>query len=238
MICFLTSSTVLPGTDTLNPSNGFLEQLRLCLPQSCNAVFLCADPDGYVRTERFAASVRQSFEAAGFSFRSFAILDRRTQHETAHLIEEADCLVLAGGHVPTQNKFFSQIDLKRCLSSFNGILIGISAGSMNCASEVYAQPELEGEALDPAYQRFLPGLGLTKQTLLPHYQSLKDETLDGLRLMEEITYPDSMGRSFIAISDGSYLYIENGKETVCGEAYRIADGKLSRICFSGATVTL
>ena len=235
MICFLTSSTVLPGTDELNPANGFLERLRLCMPKPCRAVFVCADPDGFARTDRFAASVKGSFEAAGFSFQSFSVLDRRTQNEAASLIAHANCLILAGGHVPTQNRFFAQIGLKDCLSGFDGVLIGISAGSMNCASVVYAQPELQGEALDPTYERFLPGLGLTKQMLLPHYQMLKDETLDSLRLMEEITYPDSSGRSFLAMVDGSYLYLENGRETICGEAYRIENGVLSQLCVSGAS---
>jgi len=31
---------------------------------------------------------------------------------------------------------------------------------MNCADTVYAQPEEPGEAVDPDYQRFIPGLGL------------------------------------------------------------------------------
>lgn len=30
---------------------------------------------------------------------------------------------------------------------------------MNCADTVYAQPEEPGEAVDPDYQRFIPGLG-------------------------------------------------------------------------------
>ena len=41
---------------------------------------------------------------------------------------------------------------------------------MNSADIVYSQPEEEGEAVDPAYQRFLTGLNLTKTNLLPHYQ--------------------------------------------------------------------
>ena len=38
---------------------------------------------------------------------------------------------------------------------------------MNCAQIVYAQPELEGEAIDPKYERFLEGLNLTKFQILP-----------------------------------------------------------------------
>ena len=109
---------------------------------------------------------------------------------------------------------------------------------MNGAELVYAQPEEEGEAIDPAYLRFLPGLGLTKVMLLPHYQEVKDDVLDGLRLFEEITYPDSMGRCFYAIPDGSYLFIENGREELRGEAYRIRDGLLKQISEDGGIVPL
>ena len=104
------------------------------------------------------------------------------------------------------------------------MIFGISAGSMNSAEEVYAQPELEGESLDPNFVRFIPGLGLTKTKLLPHYQDTKDSCLDGKRLFEDITYPDSMGHTFIAIPDGSYLYSEDGKEELMGEHFVISDG--------------
>ena len=91
-------------------------------------------------------------------------------------------------------------------------------GSMNSAEIVYAQPEREGEAVDPAYQRFLPGLGLTKTMLLPHYQENKDDILDGQRVYEDIAFSDSHGRVIYAIPDGSYLFCKDGKEELRGEA--------------------
>ena len=97
---------------------------------------------------------------------------------------------------------------------------------MNAADIVYAQPEEPGESVDPAYQRFLPGLGLTETQILPHYQMVKDRMLDGRRLFEDITYPDSCGRSFLVLCDGSYLLREDGQESVFGEAYRIENGIL------------
>ena len=101
---------------------------------------------------------------------------------------------------------------------------------MNSAEVVYAQPELEGEAVDPSYERFLDGLGLTECMILPHYQDLRDQTLDGLRIFEDITYPDSLGRQFYALPDGSYLYGENGVERICGEAWLIQDGVCRKVC--------
>lgn len=238
MKCFLTSSPVIPDTNTLNPANGFTDKLKACIPHDVHALFICSDPDSHERTVQFAEAVKQSFETAGFSFARFDVLDGQNREKAAALTAGAGLIILAGGHVPTQNRFFAQIHLKELLAAFEGTLIGISAGSMNSAQIVYAQPELEGEAADPSYQKYLPGLGLTSKMLLPHYQFVKDCVLDGLRVMEEITCPDSYGKHFYAIPDGSYLYLDEKTETLCGEAYLIADGKLSQIGYAGTCVTL
>ena len=163
----------------------------------------------------------------------YHILDRRTQHKAAELTANSDLILLAGGNVPTQNRFFGEIGLKALLSGFEGVIMGISAGSMNSASTVYAQPEFEGEAADPLYERFLPGLGLTETMLLPHYQDCKDDVLDGKRVFEDIAYPDSMGRQFIAAPDGSYLLIKDGREELRGEYYMIKDGEISGTLYGG-----
>ena len=137
-----------------------------------------------------------------------------------------------------RTSFFAQISLRDLLRSYDKIVMGISAGSMNSADVVYAQPELEGEAIDAGYQRFLTGLDLTKTMILPHYQMIKDNILDGMRIIEDITYPDSQGRKFYALTDGSYLYIDNGQEEICGEAYLIADGKTTQISALGETAAI
>jgi dipeptidase E len=229
MVSFLTSSPVIPGTELLNPANSFADELRHCLCGDCRTLFICSAPDLYDETDFFANATKEIFENAGFSFGAFCILDSRNEHKAPELVKSSDLIILAGGHVPTQNRFFNRIGLRRLLKDYTGILIGISAGSMNSAEIVYAQPEREGEAADPAYQRFLPGLGLTKTMLLPHYQENKDDILDGQRVYEDIAFSDSYGRVIYAIPDGSYLLIKNGKEELRGEAYRISEGKMSQI---------
>ena len=236
MVCFLTSSIVIPGTEELNPANRFEEELRLRLPQPCRMLFVCSDPDGHELTDFFAGNVRTTFEEAGFQPETFRILDGRNEDDARDLVMKADLIILGGGHTPTQNRFFQRIGLRDLLKGYDGIVIGISAGSMNSAQTVYAQPENDGESLDPEYRRFLPGLGLTKTMILPHYQMVKDDILDGVRLFEDITYPDSMGRSFYALPDGSYLFCENGKEEIRGEAYLIRNDRLARIACDGDAV--
>ncbi len=229
MTYFLTSSPFGVGSPYLNPANHFIELLREALASPCAAVFVCADPDRHAFTDHIALDMKNALNAAGFFFSSFDILDGRNMWDANSLVKNAGLLVLAGGHVPTQNAFFQQCGLKAAMRGFDGVVIGISAGSMNCAETVYAQPEEPGEAVSPTYRRFLPGLGITKTMLLPHYQMVKDDMLDGMRLFEDITYADSFGRVFHAIPDGSYLLGREGRETIFGPCFRISGGEMRQV---------
>ncbi len=153
-------------------------------------------------------------------------------------LPDMDVIILAGGHVPTQNRFMKQLRLKERLLDYNGVVVAWSAGSMNCAEVVYAGPELEGEAVDPLYERWITGLGITNINIYPHFQKLRDEYLDGMRLIEDITFEDSVGHEIIAMNDGSYIMIENGQTTLYGEAYRIKDRQLTQLCKDGECIIL
>lgn len=229
MVCFLTSLPFVPNETSLNRANGFCDELKACISEDRNALFICSDPNSHEITDGFSNALKCAFEDEGFTFSRYDVLDGRNKASAAQLVREAEVIILGGGHVPTQNRFFAEIGLKELLRGFDGVLIGISAGSMNSAEVVYAHPELEGEAIDPEYKRFLTGLGLTKKMFLPHYQEIKEDTLDGLRVFEDIAYPDSMGREFYAIVDGTYLLIRGGKEELRGEAYLIKDGTISAL---------
>lgn len=228
MICFFTSSPFCDGGG-LNHANGFYDRLRRVVFSPCVALDICSSPDDAEKNDFYAGLMRHDIENAGFPFSEFAVLDRRNADQTAELVEKAELIILAGGHVPTQNRFFEEIGLRSALKKFHGVLIGISAGTMNSAETVYAHPELDGEAVSEDYSRFLPGLGLTKANVLPHYNQIRGGILDGLRLFEDVAYPDSMGRKFYVLPDGSYIYAEDGKEILCGEAWLIQDGKMTYI---------
>ena len=94
------------------------------------------------------------------------------------------------------------------------------------------------EALDPKYERWISGLGITKTNILPHFQSLRGECLDGMRLIEDITFADSVGHEIIAMNDGTFILVEDGKETLFGEAYRIKDREMIQICQNGMSIEL
>ena len=226
MITFITSSPCLENQDRaiLNPANDFIHRLQEYLPPNCRTLFIASDPDSPELTCRFGTDMAYAFANAGMPFRSFTILDGFNAWDAPDLVSSSDFIILAGGHVPTQNAFFRDIQLRELLEGFDGVIMGISAGSMNAAGLVYAQPEMPGETLDPNYRRFLPGLGLTHVNILPHYQKVKDDIIDGKRLYEDVTYADSRNRTFYALPDGSYVLTDGETTLLCGEAYRLQNG--------------
>jgi len=223
--------------DILIQDNGLLDNLKSIWIANARVLIICANPDNHEKNDGIYACLKEALPMSGLSISSIDQCDDRNPDIIENL-ENIDVLILAGGHVPTQNKFMKQLRLKERLAGFGGIVVAWSAGSMNCADMVYAAPEIEGEAVDPFYERWLPGLGLTDINMYPHFQKLRDDYLDGMRLIEDITFEDSVGHEIIALNDGSYIMIDDGQTTLYGEAYRIKDRQLTQICKDGEFITL
>ena len=240
MILFLTSSPigVYRSEEPLNykgfnPANDMVKELRRFWTDNARCILISAFPDEYELNDRMRKDFESIIKDTGLSISCMDICDSRNGKEKADTLHSYDFVILGGGHVPTENAFFKKISLADRFHGYQGIVMGISAGTMNCARIVYAQPELPGEAVDPSYERFIPGLGLTEYNVLPHYNAVKNDIVDGMRLMEDITYADSTGHTFYAITDGSYLLQTGGSAEIRGEAYRIQDGEILQISTDG-----
>lgn len=245
MTLFLTSSpcdnNVPEGLDLpciFDARNGFVENLRASVEPGAQLLIIASDPDAFAGNDEMAATFEGCFAAAEIELEDVCVLDSRNAGDAAELVAQSGVILLSGGHVPTENAFFASMDLRDLLADFDGVIIGISAGSMNCADTVYAQPEEPGEAVDPDYQRFIPGLGLTTRNILPHYNQVKDNVLDGLRLFEDITAADSVGHTFYILPDGSYILARDGDEMLCGEAWLMHNGVLEKLTEDGEELAL
>lgn len=245
MKIFLTSSTGRCYKENgkyiaceLDAKNGFIRLLKDCWPKDCRLLILSADPCNDAVNDSLLSIIPQSFVHSGLPVAGAGIVDGRNADSIGMSLKEADVIVLSGGHVPTQNSFFHKIGLRELLSGYQGILIGISAGTMNCAELVYAQPELDGEAVDPGYHRYLKGLGLTSLNILPHFQYIREQKLDGLRILEDLSLPDSYVHPIYGLPDGSFLLLENETATLYGEAWLLNRGEISVICGEGKTLRL
>lgn len=206
--------------------NGIYDNIVKNLNGRKALTYIASDECAYEITDMYAGLVFKSYDLT-LPFAEYNILDGRNMDKAGEIIAKSDLIILGGGHVPTERKFFERIGLREKLESFDGVIIGISAGSMMSAETVYCPPELEGEALDKNFVRHFKGLGLTDINIFPHYNDMVDFILDGKRMMEDIIYPDTYLTPVLALPDGSYVIIENGeKPKVFGTAYYIKDGKI------------
>ena len=245
MILFMTSSpcddNVPAGVNLpciLDESNSFVKNLRDCWKPDSRLVVVCSDAYNFPLNDEMCDTFTKCFNYHGLTVSSSVMLDSRNERDAGRIIALSDVVLLGGGHVPTQNEFFARIGLRSLLREYTGVIIGVSAGSMNCKDVVYAQPELPGESVDPDYRRFIPGLNLSRIQILPHYQMVKDNLLDGKRLFEDITFGDSFGRSFYVLIDGSYVMRRDNTYSLWGEGYLIRDGQMKPICQRGEHIVI
>ena len=239
MILFLTSSPCIYDYSpaTLTEANGFLHRIRSKLPPKPNTLFVASSPADHKLTDFYCGDMAGAFERAGIPMPDWKILDDLTAKDSKKLIAWSDFIILMGGHVPTQNEFFNRIGLKDLLKDYPGVIMGISAGTMNAADTVYAQPEADGETA-PTFRRFYPGLGLTEINVCPHYQQVRDWTLDGQKLYGEITETDSKGHTFHIFPDGTYIYRDETEYAILGECWQMRDGIQTKLTENGGRIDL
>ena len=220
------------GPAPLDSSNHFLNMFRKACRGETDCLILSSDPENTGMGDEMQSFFREAFAHSGIPVTKVDVCDRRNMQAADRLCCYG-ILILAGGHVPTQNAFFRELGLREKIHRYAGVVLGISAGTMNSAEVVYAHPEEPGEAVNPGYVRYMQGLGLTHINVLPHFQNLKGARLDGLRILEDISLPDSRVRPFYGLPDGSWLYRENGRTTLYGEAWLLEDGACVKICENG-----
>lgn len=249
MVLFLTSSFIKyqPMNEyvpcPLDESNSFGDNLRKYWVPDARFLIFVSDPSDEKMAEHMALEMQHAFSMAGFSiseircFNYQSIKNYRLQNgcssETAaraalkEALEWADVFFLSGGHAPTENRFIKECDLKSLLHNseiFDGIFIGLSAGTINAADEAYLIPELPGESIDPDFVRFTDGLGFTNINVVPHIEYEMTITLDGKKLIDDIVASDSFDREIYLIPDGSYFMIRNGITEFFGEGMIMKNG--------------
>lgn len=223
-------------TCPLDDKWGLASLIKEAAGPEVSGLIIASDPADFEMNDAQLRDMTQSFAQSGVELRELFLLDDRNRCELCRLLNRCGLVFLSGGHVPTENRFFTEIGMKQLLRDYDGTVVGTSAGSMNSADTVYAQPELPGEAVDPAYQRYLTGLGLTRISILPHFLPDSRDTLDGLELMRDIGLPDSFRRPFVCLSDGGWL-LQEGRDaervTLSGPAWLCREGELRPLCGPG-----
>lgn len=150
-------------------------RLREALTERGSLVFISAWPDDFQRNDEDAAGMHGMFAEWDMSFERVAVIDDRTPSRTGQqMIGTADCVFLMGGNTTEQMALIRRKSLAEALHSFAGVLLGVSAGSINIARR----------ALD-VWESPVPyeGLGLTGITIKSHVNEEETELLEKLRVI-------------------------------------------------------
>ncbi len=236
MILFLTSS-FLPyqkkeeyKPQPLLGDNGFTERLGTYWKKHTNMLIVASDPEESEDIRAYhERELMDAFTLSDLPIKAMKTYDHGCGEDLEKLLSWADVVYLAGGHAPTQNAFFHECGLREKIAEFDGIVLGLSAGSANCGEDVYLFPEMSGEAKNPEFQRSGKGLGLTGMQIMPHRQFFLDAKVDGLSVVEDILLPDSQGRRIYFIDDGSYFFIKNGVTEFFGTGETVINGKRKKL---------
>lgn len=241
MILYLTSDPGGIGIDNNHPvfrplkkENHMLKKLRKDLRSTCpekrdhRCLIIAADPLSSDLNDIYKKLLDEAFRKARIPMSKTDICDNR-HPEYCNALSDYCLIFILGGHAPTQNAFINSLNLRDKIRNYCGIVMSLSAGSMNCADIVYLLPEYEADCDTPSELRFVQGLALTDIQIIPHFQWLKDQKLRGQSIIEQFAIPDSVGNNFIGLCDGSYFYIKDNSTTLFGEAYKITKDGILRI---------
>ena len=233
MVVYLTSSFIpyqnIDSYEKVAPDKcyGFFDDLKSEWPDAAKILYVPCDPKNKKENEHQLRLLLDAFEFTSLPVNETRILSEEDKDILPELISWANVIYLSGGHAPTQLAFMKRIRFKEALENYDDLVIGLSAGSVNAAYNAYLIPELDGEAKDPNYVKFSEGLDLTNIQMIPHGEAIRQAKIDGLDYINDVFLPDSYGRRFYLVNDGSYFKVKNGKTMFNGVGEIIEDGEIT-----------
>ena len=160
-----------------------------------------------------------SLSLSGLNFKNKIILDNRNKQAAAEIIAEADLIFLAGGRVSTQSKFLNDIQFKKILSKYNGLIVGGSAGAMNMCKTVVNFDD----------KSYIEGIGFFDRIIVPHFDGENKQYIrDGKDFLKELLKL-SKKNEIIAFNDEAFILNDEGKTKYFGDFYLIENGQIKKM---------
>lgn len=182
-------------------------------------VAIASTPDDYETNDKYFNVGKVWFENLNTTLDEYFLLDNRINKQQAiKYLNSADIIYLMGGNPFTQFDYLVKNGFDCILRQVDGIILGVSAGSINMAKKAYYSK-------DEDYPETIiyDGIGLVDITIDPHFDNCcleqVSEALKSSYIHEIIGLPNA---SAIRITkEGELNYI--------GECYRIRDGKNNEV---------
>ena len=222
------NKTAIPLVDI----NGIKNQIDKHVKNKKRLVWVANNPDNFEGNDSRSRIMFESFNLTwGKEFFSEKIvLDHRNSLKAKQILQNADVIILCGGKCLCQMNFFNEINLKSILKKCQGLVICISAGTMNLCKTFFNFPEEKSDLDEP---RWFEGMGFCNDVIIPHFDG---ETLsyqipcEEIDVVNDFVLPASHQKDFVGLPNGSYILLdENGSKNFFGTIYKISKGKVTKI---------
>lgn len=201
--------------------NGFTDDfsriLKRYIKKGMNFVFVASEFENiYEKTDWYCNHFLKMFFDCGITFDNINVIDSRMSKETAQdTVKNADVLWLAGGDTPTQFAYLESYGLIPYIREQKGVIIGMSAGSINMAKTAVCTLTCEHGEL-----KIYEALGLVEFSVEPHLD--KDNITDELLVLSE-KYP------LYGICDEGAIICTEDNTLYIGDVFLIDNRHVTRI---------
>ena len=197
--------------------NEFSSLLKKYLKTSMRFVFVASEFDNiHEKTDLYCTKFLKMFSDCGINFETVNVVDGRVSKATAKdMIMDADVLWLAGGDTPKQFAYLEYYGLIQCIREHKGIIIGMSAVSINMSKTAVCTLTCQHNEL-----KIYEALGLVEFSVEPHFD--KDNITKELLVLSE-KYP------LYGICDDSAIICTEDNTFYIGDIFFINKGEITSV---------
>lgn len=148
-------------------TDDFSRSLKKYIKTGMKLAFVASEfENAHEKTDWYCNHFLKMFSECSITFGSIDVIDSRMSIKAAQdSIKNADVLWLAGGDTPTQFAYLESYDLIPYIREQNGVIIGMSAGSINMAKTAICTLTCQHEKLE-----IYEALGLVEFSVEPHLE--------------------------------------------------------------------
>lgn len=192
------------------------EYLKKDIKNNDTIVFIATTFDDYEKNDLYYNNLIKHFKNIDITFNKAYLIDNRVAKDLAKdYILKSNIIFLMGGDAKKQIDSVKEYDLFEILKSKEGIILGVSAGSMNQSSRVVYKNDYNNYVIED-YE----GLGYIDINIYPH---LDFNNIDYLKEVFEV----SNYTKTVALPNDSFIRIENNNIDFVGEYYIIQNSKIT-----------
>lgn len=192
------------------------EYLKKDIKNNDTIVFIATTFDDYEKNDLYYNNLIKHFKNIDITFNKAYLIDNRVDKDLAKdYILKSNIIFLMGGDTKKQIDSVKEYDLFEILKSKEGIILGVSAGSMNQSSRVVYKNDYNNYVIED-YE----GLDYIDINIYPH---LDFNNIDYLKEVFEV----SNYTKTVALPNDSFIRIENNNIDFVGEYYTIQNSKIT-----------